>query len=101
MIVDAATQPTATVAQDGPAYPLGGFIFTGNPEVLIKLQKFASGKGIVVDVVVASDGTWRLQLPPQPSYGQAFIDVFNEAQSGRLGALKFGIVTGSQTASPK
>jgi hypothetical protein len=89
-----AASPDVVAAQDDPRYPLGGMFFTGSPDSLIKLRDFAGRKGFALDIVTLPDGSQRVPITSALLSFGGFTDVFNEAQSGRLGDLKFSLVSG-------
>ena len=86
------------MAQDEPRYPLVGAFFTGSADALAKLKDFASRKGFALEIVALPDGNQRLPITPALLTDKAFIEIFNEAQSGRLGKLQFGIISGPAPA---
>ena len=90
--------PDMPIAQDEPRYPLAGAFFTGSPDALEKLRDFARRKGFALEVVTLPDGNQRLPITPALLTDKAFIEIFNEAQSGKLGKFDFGIVSGPAPA---
>ncbi len=55
-------------------------------------------KGFVVEIVTLPDGSERLGVTPSLLFDKAFPDIYNEAQSGRLGELRFGLLAGTPPA---
>jgi hypothetical protein len=93
-----AASPDVPTTQDEPRYPLAGAFFTGSADALAKLKDFAQGKGFTLEIVTLPDGNQQLPIPPALLTGKAFIEIFNEAQSGRLGKFDFAIVSGPAPA---
>lgn len=89
-----AASPEVPMAPDEPRYPLGGAFFTGSPKALEKLRDFARQKGFALEIITLPDGSQRLPITPSLLTDKAFIELFNEAQSGKLGKFDFSIVSG-------
>ena len=68
--------------------------FTGSPDALVKLKDFAGRKGFALEIVTLPDGSQRVRITSALLSFGGFTEVFNEAQSGRLGKLQFGLVSG-------
>ncbi|HEX4508295.1 MAG TPA: hypothetical protein VH722_21385 [Alphaproteobacteria bacterium] len=92
--VAGAASPDMPAPQDEPRYPLGGMFFIGSPDALVKLKDFAAKKGFALEIVTLPDGSQRVPITSALLSFGGFTDVFKEAQSGRLGKLQFGLVTG-------
>lgn len=76
---------------DCPPHPIRTFdFFMGNSDALIRLRDFASQKGLVLEVSTLPDRSQRIPIAPTLISNPAYIEVFKEAQSGRLGMIGFG-----------
>ena len=89
-----ATLPDVRIAQEEPRYPLGSAFFTGSADALAKLRDFARQKGFALEIIKLPDGSQRLPITSALLSDKAFVEIFNEAQSGRLGKFDFAIVSG-------
>jgi hypothetical protein len=76
-----------------PPYPSKSF-FSGSLDDLAKIRDFGGKEGFTLEISTSPDGGQRILLTPDLLSNTAFRKTFDEAMSGRLGTIGFGIESG-------
>lgn len=80
-------------ASNCPSYPSKPF-FSGSLDNLTKIRDFSSKEGFTLEISTSPDGGQRILLTPDLLSNTSFRKTFDEAMSGRLGTIGFGIESG-------